>query len=110
MNANTPRLYLLATLKVRPGKMVEFGEAMARVVVIMEKQGWRLEGAWGHMIGRLNAVVDLWSLPDANTVPQGFAALMQHLEYPALSKTLAETVEDEVLQLMARMPYDPGRV
>ena len=110
MNAAVPRIYILATLKVRPGKMVEFCAAMARTIAIMEKNGWRLEGAWGHMVGRLNTVVDLWSVPEANSVPLGFAALMQSLDFPSLSQALADTVEDEVLQLMTRMPYDPGRI
>jgi hypothetical protein len=109
MSANSPPLYFLATLKVKPGKMAEFLEVMPRVVAIMETQQWRLVGAWGHLIGRLNVVVDLWSVPDANAIPRGFAALMQRLEYPELSQALGDCVEDENLQLMTRMPYDPGR-
>jgi len=110
MSAANPPLYFLATLKARPGRMAELCEIMPRVVAIMEQNGWRLMGSWGNLIGRLNIVVDLWSVPDANAVTGGFAALMQRHDYPEISKVLADCIEDETTQLMTRMPFDPGRV
>ena len=110
MSAANPPLYFLATLKVKPGKTAELCEVMPRVVAIMEKSGWRLLGSWGNVIGRFNVVVDLWSVPEANTVMSGMMALLQHMDYPDLAKALADCVEDETTQLMMRMPFDPGRI
>jgi hypothetical protein len=110
MSATNPPLYFLATLKVQPGKTAELCEVMPRVVAIMEKSGWRLLGSWTNVVGRFNEVVDLWSMPEANTVMGGMMALMQHLDYPEIAKALAGCVEDETTQLMVRMPFDPGRI
>ncbi len=109
MNAPGPRLQLLAILKLRPGTMPEFNEVMNRVVPIMAQHDWILAGAWTTLLGRLNVVYDLWSVPDANAVVSGFLGLMQRSEYPQIAKVLADCVEDEQLQLLTRLPYDPGR-
>ena len=103
-------LYLHVTLKVRPGKMNEFCELMPILVGAAEQHGWKLLAAGSNLIGRLNVVVDLWKVPDANSIPTQFAALMQLSDWPQLEPRLAACVEDEVLQLMGRLPYDPKRV
>lgn len=110
MNPPSQRLQMLAVIKLRPGKMLEFNETMTRVVPIMAQFGWELAGAWTNIIGRFNVVYDLWTVPDANAVMSGFLGLMQRSEYPELAQILAGCVEDEQLQLMMRLPYDPGRV
>lgn len=106
----TPRLPVLAVIKLRSGKMAEFSAVMEKVVPIMEQFGWRLEGAWTNVVGRLYVVYDLWTVPDANGVMGGFAGLMQRLEYPEIARVLSECVEDEQLQLLAPLPFDPGRI
>jgi len=103
-------LYLHVTLKVRSGKINEFCELMPILVSAAEQNGWKLLAAWCNLIGRLNVVVDLWKVPDANSVPAQFAQLMLLSDWPQLEQRLAACVEDEVLQLMGRLPYDPDRV
>lgn len=110
MNPPSQRLQMLAVIKLKPGKMLEFNETMTRVVPIMTQFGWELAGAWTNIIGRFNVVYDLWTVPDANAVMSGFLGLMRASEYPELARILAGCVEDEQLQLMMRLPYDPGRV
>jgi hypothetical protein len=67
-------------------------------------------GAWTHLGGRINVVLDLWQIPDANALPSGLTELMTELEWPDISRALAEYVEDEVIQLLSTLPYDPGRI
>ena len=110
MSQSQPPMYMLSTIKIRPGKMAEFCELMPRLVQVMERHGWRLMGAWTHLGGRINVVLDLWQIPDANALPGGLGALMTALEWPDIARALAEYVEDEVIQLMSTLPYDPGRI
>jgi hypothetical protein len=110
MSQSSATLFVLSTIKIRPGKMPDFCELMPRLVAIMEAQGWRLLGALTNLGGRINVVVDLWQIPDANALPGGLVALMAALEWPEISRALAEYVEDEVIQLMSRLPFDPGRI
>ena len=110
MSSPNPRLQMLAVLKLRSGKMQEFCEVMTRVIPIMAQHDWILAGAWTNVVGRLNVVYDLWSVPDANAVMSGFLGLMQRSEYPEISRVLADFVEDEQLQMMTRLPFDPGRL
>jgi hypothetical protein len=110
MRQSDQSLFVLSTIKVRPGRIPEFCELMTRLVPIMEAQGWRLVAALTNLGGRLNVVVDLWQIPDANALPGGLVALMAALEWPDISRALAEYVEDEVIQLMSRLPFDSGRI
>jgi len=110
MSQTNPPLFLHSTIKIKPGKMMDFCELMPRVVTIMEAHGWRLVGAMTNLGGRINVVVDLWQIPDANALPSGLVALMSALEWPDIARALAEYVEDEIIQLMSRLPFDPGRI
>ena len=109
--SNTPApIHFMATIKIKPGKMTEFSALMPRIIEVAEKQGWRLLGAWTPIVGRMNVIVDLWQIPDANALPSGFGALMMTHDWPDIAQSLAECVEDEVLQLLLRARFDPGRV
>ena len=110
MSHSNPPIHFMATIKIRPGKMLEFSALMPRIIAVMEQQGWRLLGAWTTLVGRLNVVIDLWQIPDANALPSGFGALMMSHDWPDIAHSLAECVEDEVLQLLIRAPFDPARV
>ncbi|MDP9084529.1 MAG: NIPSNAP family protein [Pseudomonadota bacterium] len=110
MSQANPPTHFMATVKIRPGKMLQFSELMPRIVAVMEQHGWRLLGAWTTIVGRLNVVTDLWQIPDANALPSGFGALMMAHDWPDIDNSLAECVEDEVLQIMVRAPFDPGRI
>jgi NIPSNAP len=103
-------LYLHVTLKIRQGKMHQFCELMPRMVSEAERHGWKLLAAWSNIVGRLNVVVDLWEIADANSIPKQFSHLLALADWPQLEQRLAECVEDEVLQVMGRLPYDLGRI
>ncbi|MDZ4828357.1 MAG: NIPSNAP family protein [Actinomycetota bacterium] len=96
---------LHVTLKIRPGQMGRFNAVMAEVVPAMEERGWRLLGAWSNLIGRLDTVIDLWALEDANAVGSTLTALAGHPESGRWYKALGEVVMEETLQLMLPVPY-----
>ncbi len=110
MSDPSATLFVLSTIKVRPGRMPDFCALMPRLIPIMEAHGWRLLGALTNLGGRINVVVDVWQIPDANALPAGLVALMAALEWPDIARALGEYVEDEVIQLMSRLPFDPGRI
>jgi hypothetical protein len=96
---------LHVTLKIRPGQMRRFNAVMAEIVPAMEEQGWRLLGAWSSLIGRLDTVVDLWAVEDANAVGSTLTAVAGHPEFGRWYETLGEVVLEETLQLMTPVPY-----
>lgn len=98
-------VYHHVTLKIRYGKLAQFHEAMGHVVPVMEKAyGWKLVGAWDTLVGRLFTVIDLWEIPDANSV-QIVAGAYQHPEIVKWGPVLAECIEEEVFQLLTPAPY-----
>ncbi len=97
--------YLHVTLKIRQGKMGLFNATLKEMVPVLEGEGWQLVGAWVTSIGRLNTVVDLWEMPDANAVASVLGAVGKHPEMRRWAAQLAESVEEETLQVMVKTPY-----
>ena len=97
--------YLHVTMKIRPGQMARFNAVMAEVVPEMEARGWTLLGAWSNLIGRLDTVVDLWQVEDANAVRTTLMAAAGHPDFPRWYETLSDVVLEETLQLMLPLPY-----
>ena len=97
-----------ATIKIKPGRMYEAYELLAKVVPEMEKAGWKLLGAYQGVVGQTSTLVDVWEVPDANAVPALMASLaanpMMHEMGPKLMELMAE---EEFLQLMVKAPYSP---
>lgn len=98
-------VYLHVTLKVYYGKVERFCEIMTHLVPVLERLGWKLEAAWESQIGRLNTVVDLWQLPDANAVQSVLAAAFKDPEFAKWATELPDCLEEEVLQIMTKAPY-----
>ncbi len=92
-------------MKIRPGQMSRFNEVMAEMVPEMEARGWKLVGAWSNLIGRLDTVVDLWQVEDANAVRTTLMATAGHPDFPRWYATLSDVVLEETLQLMLPLPY-----
>jgi hypothetical protein len=84
-----------------------FFEAMVTVRRVMESSGWTLVGAWSTLIGDLHEVHDLWEVPDANTVPAGFAKAYEDPDFVAAAARIAEVADREVLSLIEKTPYSP---
>jgi hypothetical protein len=97
--------YLQATLKIYQGQMEKFCAVMAGVVPILEERGWKLLGAYQNLIGRQNTIVDLWEIPDANSVEKVLGEASQLAAFRNAAAQLADVVEEEVLQLMFKVPY-----
>jgi NIPSNAP len=99
--------YLLATLKVKYGQQRKFYEIMSHLKPALEEKGWKLIGAYQSAIGPLNTVVDLWEVNDPNSVTETLATVGKNPEFAKWAALLPEVVEEEVLQLMNKVPYSP---
>jgi hypothetical protein len=100
-------IFLQATLKIRPGCTPRFNAVLAEMKPALEAEGWRLVGAWITTVGRLSQVVDMWELPDANAVTDGLGAVRRDPRFAAWYEELNAIVEEELLQLMLKLPYSP---
>lgn len=99
--------YLLATLKVKYGQQRKFYEIMDHLKPALEEKGWKLLGAYQSAIGPLNTVIDLWEVRDPNSVTETLATVGKDPEFAKWAALLPEVVEEEVLQLMNKVPYSP---
>lgn len=99
--------YLLATLKVKYGQQRKFYGVMSHLKPVLEKAGWKLVGAYENAIGRLNTVIDLCEIQDPNAVPATLAAASKDADFVCWAAQLPELLEEEVLQIMTKVPYSP---
>ncbi|HTR60450.1 MAG TPA: NIPSNAP family protein [Candidatus Binataceae bacterium] len=99
--------YLLASLKVKYGQQRKFNEVMSHLKPVLEREGWKLIGAYQNAIGRLNSVIDLWEVSSPNAVTESLATASKDNEFAQWAAHLPELVEEEVLQLMTKLPYSP---
>jgi len=93
-------IYLQATAKLRPGKRDAFVSLMNTLLPIVGKHGLKLLGSYIQVVGRLNMVVDLWELPDANTLQ----ALFADPELQRYAPQLDEIIEDEDRVFLSKLP------
>jgi len=100
-------VYLHVTLKLYEGKVARFCEILSHLVPMLERRGWKLVGAWENQIGRRNTIVDLWELPDANSVQSVLAEAGREPEFQKWAAQLEGCIEEEVLQIMTKVPYSP---
>jgi hypothetical protein len=98
-------VYLQATLKIYMGKMEKFSQVMSGVVPILEERGWKLLAAYQNIIGRQNTIVDIWEIPDANSVEKVLGIASQLTAFRELVGKLDDVVEEEVLQVMVKASY-----
>jgi len=98
-------VYLHVTLKVVQSEVENFYAAMEKAVPIIEELGWKFIGAWVDRVGRLNTVIDLWELEDANMYWRVMKEFSERPEYPAFKEVLEKSVEEEVVHMMDKVPY-----
>ena len=98
-------LHMKSTLEVEANGFAHFVALMSEMVPILEREGWKLEGAFMHTTGRLNTVVDLWQLEDYNHYGSGLAVLMGHPEFPRFAQTLGEVVRNETVVFLQALEY-----
>lgn len=97
--------FMIAHIKLRPGKVQKFTEMLSGIVPLVEKHGgWKLHGSYFNVIGRLNTVIDVWEIPDANAVQTTLEIASQDPEFQKWIPVIEECVEDETLQVMTKLP------
>jgi hypothetical protein len=99
--------YVYANVKVKYGQLPAFFDQMVIIKRVMEKNGWKLVGAWSTVIGDLHEVHDLWEVEDANTVPNGFAGAYEDPDLVQAAAQLSTIADREVLSLVTKTPYSP---
>ena len=99
--------YLLARIQLKYGAAERFTEIMKHLVPILEKNGWRLHGAYQTRIGRLWEVWDVWEVPGASGVESVLGAAVEDPEFQEWASYLPECVEEEELRYLLKLPYAP---
>jgi len=91
-------VYLHVTLEIHAAGLGRFLAAMEETAVpILEREGWKLAGAFVQRTGRLGNVIDLWELDDFQHYDRGIQALSARPEFPAFKQVLEETVISETI-------------
>jgi len=93
-------VYLQASLKLRAGKLQDFISLLNHLTPVVGRHGWKLLGSYASVVGRLNTVVDIWELPDSNAIQ----AALSDAEMQKFAPQISETVEDETLALLTKLP------
>ena len=102
-------VYLHVTLEVHAAGLARFLDGMEKVAVpILEREGWRLAGAFVQRTGRLGNVIDLWELDDYQHYHRALAAFMAEESFPAFAAMLAETVISETVVFAEPASYMHG--
>jgi hypothetical protein len=91
-------VYLHVTLEIHAAGLARFLEGMAKTAVpILEREGWRLAGAFVQRSGRLGNIIDLWELDDFQHYDRALKVFGAHPDFPAFKKMLEETVISETV-------------
>ena len=97
--------YMLVRLEVAYGRVGEFSEVMTHLKPILERNGWRLHGAYVNQIGRLNRCYDLWEIPDANSARSVLKIANSEPEFQEWAPKLNDLLLEEELEVMDTLPY-----
>jgi hypothetical protein len=97
-------MHLLATLKVKSGKMPEAFEKLGEMVAVVEaKAGWKLAGGFHSLSGHTHTIVHLWDLGDS--YDQARVRMSQASELLKLLPPIFELLEEETTMLLNKTPY-----
>ncbi len=102
-------VYLIATIETRPGGLDGLKSAIAEMIPILETQGWKLASAYVLRTGQLGTVIDIWELPDFNSMNLGMGAVAQSPNFPSIQKTLQESIAKETLTFADALEYPVKR-
>ena len=99
-------VYLHVTLEIHAAGLARFLDAMDKTAVpFLEKQGWRLAGAFVQRSGRLGNVIDLWELDDFQHYDTALKAFQADPGFAAFAGMLAETVISETVVFADKASY-----
>lgn len=102
-------VYLIATIETRPGGLEALKGAIAEIIPIVERQGWKLASAYALRTGQLGTIIDVWEMPDFDSMNTGMAAIAQSPNFPAIQRTLQDTIAKETLVLADALEYPVKR-
>ena len=97
--------YLHVTIQLVRGKYKVFFAAMAEMIPALEQNGWHLVCGLTPSVGRLGAVYHVWRVPSADGVLSALAAVRAHPDARRWHDAFAESVLDEVVELVGPTPY-----
>ena len=99
-------VFLHVTLEIHAAGLARFLEGMEHTAVpILEREGWRLAGAFVQRSGRLGNVIDLWELDDYQHYDRALKALAADPSFPGFRAMLAETVISETVVFAEAASY-----
>jgi quinol monooxygenase YgiN len=96
---------LMARIQIKYGKAEQFYEIMEHLVPVLERNGWKLAGAYQTQIGRLWECWDIWEVTDANAVGSVLHLSLDDPEFQKWASLLPECVEEEELRYLEPLPY-----
>lgn len=97
--------YLHVTIQLVRGKSEVWVAAMSEMASVLEEYGWHLVVALTPQVGRLGAVYHVWRVPSADGVVSALDRVRAHPAAPRWHAAFAESVADEVLQLVRPTTY-----
>ena len=91
-------VYLHVTLEVHAAELGRFLEGMQDIAVpFLEREGWRLAGAFVQRSGRLGNVIDLWELDDFQHYDRALKAFGADPAFGGFKAMLEEAVISETV-------------
>ena len=99
-------VYLHVTLEIHAAGLARFLDGMEKTAVpFLEKQGWKLAGAFVQRSGRLGNVIDLWELDDFQHYDTALKAFYGEPGFAAFAAMLGETVISETVVFADKASY-----
>lgn len=102
-------MYLIARLELSYAGVMDFIAIAPKVREKMEAHGCKMLHAMMMDIERLNTIMHIWEIPDADTYFRAVNALKQDPEFPEIVGALANAVVNENLAFASDAPYAPPR-
>lgn len=102
-------MYLIATLELSYSGVQTFFEIAPLVRSLMEKRGCKMLHAMLQDTGRLNTIVHIWELRDANQYFEAVTSLKTDPAFAEILAALSRSVVDERLVFAQETPYAPAR-
>jgi hypothetical protein len=102
-------VYLHVTLEIHAAHLTQFLDGMGTTAVpFLEREGWRLVGAFVQRSGRLGNVIDLWELEDFQHYDRVLTAFASDPAFPAFKAMLEAAVISETVVFASPASYMPS--
>lgn len=102
-------VYLHVTLEIHAAQLARFLDGMRQTAVpFLEREGWRLAGAFVQRSGRLGNVIDLWELEDFQHYDRALSAFAADPAFPDFKAMLEAAVISETVVFASPASYMPG--